>query len=63
LLRPAGAVGDYVEVEDVVAVEEHDLAAFGGVQVVADPVACRLGDFAASDATGGPGVGFTPVPA
>ena len=41
-----------IRVEDVVAVDEHDLTAFGAVQGVAEPVSSGSnsgGDFAASD--------------
>ncbi|MEW5813096.1 MAG: hypothetical protein AB1925_27055 [Actinomycetota bacterium] len=40
-----------VEIEDVVAVDKHDVTAFGGVEGVAEPVASGFGDFAAAGDT------------
>src|SRR5262249_22573234 len=38
-----------VQVQDVLAVDEHDLRSPGGVECAADERASRLGDLAASD--------------
>src|SRR6266568_7905987 len=45
-------VGDDVQVQDVVAVNEHDLASLGVVEGVADPVSGGFGDLAPGDDEG-----------
>lgn len=40
------------QVEDVASVEKHDLGALRGVELLAEPVACCLGDRATSDDEG-----------